>query len=145
MNRTTSFVESAPNPVYGHAGMRGGGGTGAAAPTAPSGGGGGAAGNPLGLLGELRAVTAARAAARRAAARAGASGEFFLELDKPATAGVPVREMMTQIFMHQRSRAAKEFMLYFVYVLIFAAVVLQINPSSVRVGAAWPGAAVAVA
>jgi hypothetical protein len=125
MNRTASFVESAPNPVFGHAGARGAAG-GAAAPAAP------AAANPLGLLGELRAVTAARSAARRAAARAGASGEFFLELDKPATAGVPVREMMTQIFMHQRSRAAKEFLLYFLYVLVFAAVVLQINPSSVR-------------
>lgn len=85
----------------------------------------------LGLFGELRAVTAARSVARKAAEKAGGSGEHHLELGKPKTEGIPVRELMTQVFLHKRARSFKEFFVYFIYVAIFVAVVAQINDSSV--------------
>lgn len=57
------------------------------------------------------------------------SYEFATPLEAP---GIPVRELMTQVFVFERGRSAKEFFWYFVYVLIFVAVVFQLTNMNVR-------------
>jgi len=85
------------------------------------------------LLNEMSA--ASRIATKlRQKATTGASSEFATSMD--STPGIPVREMMTQVFVHERARSAKEFALYFLYVCIFSCCVWQITDTNVRVACA---------
>lgn len=74
------------------------------------------------------ALSLAQRFRQNAQERAGSLGEYSLPLDK----GIPVREVLTQIFTHRRAVTAKEFLMYFCYVAVFVAVVLQINQTEVR-------------
>jgi hypothetical protein len=47
-------------------------------------------------------------------------------------AGVPVRELLVQVFHQKRDLAAWDFVIYFIYVAVFVAVLSQVNPTSVR-------------
>ena len=118
MQTNSQNATAASNPVYGH---RPGSHVANTTPSQAS------ALNANSMLG----LAAASKFARKAGAKAGTFGDYFLELDKPASAGIPVREMMTQIFLYERARSVKEFFIYFIYVAIFVSVVAQINDSNV--------------
>ena len=77
---------------------------------------------------QVGALSLAQRFRQNAQERAGSLGEYSLPLDK----GIPVREVLTQIFTHRRAVTAKEFVMYFCYVAVFVAVVLQINQTEVR-------------
>lgn len=82
--------------------------------------------------GGLAAGLVAKAAARlKAKAAKSTKSETFLRMqptdDDHPPIGLPVREMLVQTFNYKRDRTMFDFMMYFVYVAVFIAVVYQLN------------------
>jgi len=91
------------------------------------------------LLSQFTALQALRRATQRWLERKATHDEF--ELDMTTVPGIPVRELLTQVFTFERSRKLQEFAIYTFYVLCFVAVVMNINDSQVRKGGCGgPGA-----
>ena len=77
------------------------------------------------LLAEMTVVETLRAATARWLKRKSLSNEYVLRMgDVP---GIPVRELLLQVFSHERSRTIMAFMRYAVFVILFVSVILQIN------------------
>ena len=97
------------------------------------GGGGSTAGGGGGFAGFIGTINALNRFRQRAAQQ-GVRGKYYLKMAPPtgSTApppGIPVREILQQIFATKRDATTRDCVFYTLYVFVFVAVVYQINNS----------------